>query len=449
LDTVGIPPPLTDRGGPQFHYPIAGAISPDARFLYVVNSDFNLEFSGAHVHVVHLDGVRQAIAAQQRATDPVLNESQFIGRNGFDTAALPEPSQGSTVRINPFATGAALRPLDATGNRSRLYITVRGDGTLSWIDTTADGADLLCGQQARGELCDEIHRPGHDPERNPRGLVMPPLPTSLHAGNDGFVTVTHQEFPRARVSLFYDPGANGPALVHWVADLSPNLSALLRVNEPPRGSTTSEQPHWYALSRFEPFVNHVRGVADADRSFLFLSHATQLEGVASDVGIRGIARDPCDPNRAFATARPRPADTVGGLTRSGDQLLALDLTDAENPRVIDVLGLPPGPSNLLAIPYGGHCSEGTRVYVVMFDARKIYVVDPKDWQEVAQVRTQAGPHTLLADPLLATGDPAHQLLYLLDFSAMVVEVIDVNPASPSYNTVVYRIGDVVRPQETR
>lgn len=440
-DNVGIPPSLESHR--LFHYPIAGAISPDGDFLYVVNSDFNLEFSGALVNVVHLAGVRAAIAAGRSSTDPALGEGEFIGRDG---ATVPVPSERSSVRIHPFATAARLRDLDPDPGRTRLrlYVTVRGDGTLTWIDIGDGGASLDCGQRGRGQACDVHHRRGQDTTDGQRGLVLPPLPVSLDAGDDGLITVVHQEAPRARVSLFVDPdgvtGTEGPSLVHFVGDLSPSLTALLRLDDPLQ--TPGATPHWYAVSRFEPVIHHVRAFRDGGRSFLYRSHATTLQGIASDVGVRAVVRDPCNPGRAYATARPRPPDQPSVTPQSGDQLLALDLSNPEEPVVANVLSLPPGPSNLVAIVPTGNCATShTVVYVISFDARKVYVIDGLWWRELAQIRTQAGPHVLVADPRM--GMPGHHYLYLIDFTAMVVEVIDVNT-----NEVVFTIGDVVRPQDT-
>src|SRR5689334_4265728 len=60
--TQGVDPPRE-----EFHYPIAGLISPDSHYLYVVNSDFDLAYSGGTVNVVDLERVRARIRSNQAA----------------------------------------------------------------------------------------------------------------------------------------------------------------------------------------------------------------------------------------------------------------------------------------------------------------------------------------------------------------------------------------------
>jgi hypothetical protein len=443
LDNPGVPP------DPQvFQYPIAAAVAPDSHYLYVANSDYNLAFNGGLLNIVDLDRVRQRMAECGMPCPPnignVVEEQQYIQ----DVPGL------NSVRVNPFTTDMALRP-GRNGGSARLYLTVRGDGSLTWIDLTNNGASLSCGASSNGELCDTAHRVGQDPAQSPRGVTLPPLPVALSADPDGFITVAHQETPVGRVSLFYDPpdgsGHNGPILLHWVTDLVASPSALLRVN-PDAGP--DEQPYWYTFSRGLPVMSQlyaVRDPANLDLSYLYQSRQYVLPGLASDTGVRAVVRDPRPgAHRAFATARPPGAATAG---RAAEQLLRINMTDPVNPLVDNVMPLPAGPSHLVAITDPDQSGPGhTLVYTVSYDARRVYAIDGDDWQVVAQIHTQPGPHVILADPTLASGGSReHPYLYLVDFISWCIEVIDVGtgPAhDATRNQVVFTIGDVFRPRET-
>src|SRR5512139_163479 len=53
---AGVEPPL-DR----IYFPVGLAMSPGAKRLYVVNSDFDLQYNGGAVQALDLDRVRQVI----------------------------------------------------------------------------------------------------------------------------------------------------------------------------------------------------------------------------------------------------------------------------------------------------------------------------------------------------------------------------------------------------
>lgn len=429
----------------QFHFPVAGAVSADSHYLYVVNSDFNLEFNSARVQVVDLERVRARIDQLRGQNSLPLPAVQYEAlrcptADGCEAEWLV-PTSGASVTINPYATHASLR---ADGRR--LYIAVRGDGSLTWLDINSNGWGLSCGAGSAEGLCDNVHRPGPNAmfTGSDRSLTLPALPVAMDAtGADGFIAIAHQEDPRGRVSLYWDSGA-GPVLTHWVWDFSPRLWGIARVDD--GRAMRSAQPHWYALSRYEPFFNHVRAVPNGAHSYLYRGDLVSMQGVAPDVGLRAMVRSQCDPNTAVATARPRPPDAAVPYTRSSDQLLRIDLTNVDDPRVIDAQNLPLGASNLAVYPPGNqHCDGPQLAYVVSYDARRLYVVDLRTFQVVDQLRTQSGPHVPLVDP--QAGDGVHDYLYLIDFAAMVIEVVDVRPGSPTRHQVLFTIGDVVRPRE--
>ena len=417
IDNPGLSPPA-DR----FYYPIGAAISTDTQWLYVVDSDFDLGYNAARVHVVDLESVRARLGTDSGPTP----EGPFL-------ASGPNTS----VTITPYATTAALRPAITTASGAvlppRLYIIGRGDGPLTWIDV--DGSALSCGAGSDG-LCNQAHRVGAIPA-GPRQLVMPALPLALDVGTDGFIAVVHQESPTARASLFYDPPEPGraPLLAHWLGELAPNLDAIIRV---PDAAAVSSDPHWYALSRVGPTVTHLRARFDGDRSFLYRSHAEAPDYVTTDTGFRSIARDPCNPARLVATSRPAAGSSTASVA-APEQIALFDASDPELLRVTATLELPPGPSTLVIPRPTAGCGQGTvYAYVVSFDARKVFSVDLDHWRLDQQTRTAAGPNTLVVDE-------THRHLYVVDFTAMVIQVIDIDASHSTFNQIVFTLGDIVLP----
>src|SRR6185436_8572258 len=111
------------------------------------------------------------------------------------------------IGIGAFATDVIFRrdptqpptPADVEP-AGRLFIPVRGDATLHFIDVDpARGIELDCG----GDKCDDDHRRGDDPvaETTRPGLRMPAEPFGIAATDDGSaIVVTHQS--DGDVSLF-------------------------------------------------------------------------------------------------------------------------------------------------------------------------------------------------------------------------------------------------------
>lgn len=460
VNNDGVVPPLG-----EFHYPVGAAASPDGKYLYLLNSDFNLEFNGGMVSVVDLDLVRAAIDSGEPsppatpATTTVAADRRMLSpENRFIKYQ---------VRTRPFGNTIVLSP-----DAKRLYVSVRGDGTVTWIDRagagTAEepaGSRLSCGESAWGELCDGAHTPGRDSDSGPRMLDPLPQPASVAAapGNDGrgaFVVTPHSESPVGRLSLYYDNGDTGPQLQHWIGALSSGLWGVLTV-PPPAGVSQRDDggPRWLAFARTQPVVHTIRVFEDSSssgtRSFAMRTRATVLTGVPGDLGLRDMVLDPCDARVAYALARPLGNDSISSA-RVAEQLLRIDLTDPDLPMVSRTMALPVGVSRVIALrPSDGRCDAGdtTRLLVSLFDSRKVYVIDGTAWRELAQLRTQAGPTGLVADacqgrPECGTPGARRELVYLIDFLAMCIEVIDVDPASPTNNRVIYTIGDANRPRES-
>jgi DNA-binding beta-propeller fold protein YncE len=412
------------------HFPTAAVASSDGRFLYVANSNFNLEFSGALVHAFDLDKIRAAATnAQANPNDPSAafdrDESKYVVADGNGTTP-----RGAAVRVGSYVTAMQIAP---DGNR--LYVASRASGCISWMDRGADGM-LECGQSSAGGACDENasavqHCVGAS-RTGRRDLLLPPNPTSIDVFDRNgarYITVTHHEESRSRVSLLVQASANDtPIVAHYANEFSARLWTQLRL--------PTAEPHWLVFSRDDPTMGHVRLFEDGASSFVFRAPTTFPSTVSGSLGVIHVALDPCNPNRAYAAARARRTSGSG----VGDALLAIDVSNPDDPRVVETLSMPIGPTRVVPVRRGATCADGVDLYTVLYDSRKLYVVDAQSWREVAQIRTQVGPTDFVVDPGL--GAAGHNFFYVINFSSMCIEVVDATT-----RRVVFTIGDPIRPRE--
>ena len=184
----------------------------------MVSSDFDLQFNAGRVHSIDLRRLEESIAPMlaggcrldARGNPLVQSEANRLLYPGRCSAIDPwsnewkddrgtpdvnEAMVASDVQIGAFATNVVYRerPIDAPGDAAgRLFIPVRGDATLHWIDTDANGV-MSCGQAATG-ACDAAHRAGDDPAaENTRGarLLSEPYGVDVDA-RASVILVTNQ-----------------------------------------------------------------------------------------------------------------------------------------------------------------------------------------------------------------------------------------------------------------
>lgn len=407
-ENAGVSPPLN-----ALFYPVAAATSADGAWLYVVNSNFDLRYNGGTVVTINLASLREA-ATRGRLGDGCVADTTADGvsvAQRCNIASFIVP--GSTRRINPFAVDAVTARY---ADRERLYVAVRGDGSVTWFDLDAQGG-VHCGAGSVGAFCDDAHRVGIDGATSPLGNRLPPDPSALAVDPArGWIVVSHQstDATLARASLLVDRGARAgsapgaaPVLLNTVGGVTPGLSAVTLL--PAAGAAARST--WVATSRTNAVLNFFQAypgsatLQDAT-PYLYRSAVVNLTGLNQGVDNRSIAVDPAPGvSRVFV------------VSRSPEALLSVDL-GADDPTrltVRDVIPVPPGPSRLLA-SYDA-ATNRTLVFVVAYDARRISVVDPAEHRIISETSTNRGPHALVRDP-------NGQFLYVLDFLDNAIEVLD-------------------------
>jgi hypothetical protein len=242
LDTEG-KPDVDDAGR---------SVAP--RFLAVANSDYDLHYNSGNVFVLDAARIREltpdpcdsdddcededyptcdTIEVSQPPSYTCIDKAKGPCRGGperspadrslypgrCESQPIDEALRSSVKRIGAFATDVLYQPNPDTSDAEkmgRLFVPVRGDATLHWIDVQSDGG-LECGDD--DGACDDFHRVGDDPdEENTRDLRLDPEPFALAASSEGpAIVVTNRTTGKA--SLFVNDWATRPALKHALEGL--------------------------------------------------------------------------------------------------------------------------------------------------------------------------------------------------------------------------------------
>jgi hypothetical protein len=276
----GTPPPPS-----TFYFPVGMTVSRGGNVLYVVNSDFDLQWNGGTIQSYDLHSIRRdaAISAAGYSLSPQLpiaeggglalfldggtsaeagaalcpaGPSVFLADGGLISPCAPfinsETYERDSVTIGAFATDLQLSPW---GNR--LYSPVRGDASLTWLTVVPDvngppaagcvGTGcyapfaLQCGQAANGGRCDATHHAGVNPNEpgNTRNLTMPGEPFAMAQTADGTaIVLTHQS--EGDTSLFLtgltpDGGGASPS--------TPSMQFVVDAGLPLGGDGIANIPH--------------------------------------------------------------------------------------------------------------------------------------------------------------------------------------------------------------
>ncbi len=472
-------PPPTER----VYYPTGLALSPGGTRLYVASSDYDLQFNGGALQVLDLARVRQLVREEGAgAPQPCahLGEQTDAERVLYPGRCRPvkltaPPGGGSlllaSTGIGAFATDLVYRSSPA-GPRGedrpggRLFVSVRGDATVTWADVEDDtsasplGTELDCGQSgARGGSCDAEHRRGDNAAAdNTRGLRLPREPYALDATPDGDTLVlTHQT--EGALSLLVNDWGSGPSLgtgprLEFVLGGLPGAPVGVAALPP----SPAGEGNFLVTYRNVPQLSLVRFYSDPKavpaRPYLATVGSAPITANASGFDSRGLAVD--GTARAQAIADCEPTDeaclllahqTKLGLyvaNRSPASLLMGETQrSVDLPQSLDARGLSAGPSKVvLADVIDRDGSRRPRVFVVCFDAHVIYVYDPSIQEFETIIETGRGPHALVVDSTEGLGYVGH-------FTDSYIGVLDLDRRHPTYGTLVLSLGEPSAPRASK
>jgi hypothetical protein len=505
LNQQGVPPEL-DR----ISFPASALVDPDGKWLYVANSNSDLRFNSGTLVAVDLDAT-----VRDRFGDPQAGWKVCAGADRVRVDTDPDPCcwdyldhnilncddrlyipPDSTIELGSFSAGmefqtfdepacppgtsppappdqaanrhacSASCTVDDTGSLGRLFIGVRGNSTVSYVDTSRvadpatgaarprfkcpadssydhactitqtmpEGTAAMPASPPPGDVTTPIQVPDE-----PYALALDETQDLLYVGNLRGDTAHPQT---GGISLFdVSRGVTGDALPTFIGPSSsffnPDANGNFGIT-----SLTKHNHQVYASSRYGTNVVNVvpsfssgAGLTGTPYDCHLDAKMLSLSG-GSDVfttpfvgaEIRGIQflSEETQPmnNRAFVLQRTPPA------------LVGFDIsTTAQSfgnfPS--DILETCAGPTFLQAYDAG----EGTRLYVTCFDAGQIYIFDPTVPRLIAVLNAGRGPAGLTF-PDQPRGD--HALAYVVGFSANDISVVDLTPRSTTQYHVVQRIG---------
>ena len=428
LLTAGCPASSDDVAPPpdELYFPTGLALDPTESDLYVVNANSDLRFDSGVLLVVDVEAVSEVVTAWE--SGEVAGGRDCTADASFpltlicNEADLIQSDRG--VRIGNFATEVDIQTLDSGGHR--LFVAVRGDPSLTYLDVASAGANLDCGPSGVFGECDEAHRLTsiRDDEDLPN---IPDEPFGVYVDDENeFVMATHLSI--GAVSLTTAPrDGSPPQLTDAVAGIfsAPNNTFPGAVGVAGR-MPGSVDDRIYVTSRTDSriqtlLVARIPGQPPqiVNGGFFFLN--TVLPSTDSrDIQFSS------DGNRAFIINRVPPTLQIVDTS--------ITSTGVPTNEVESAIELCRQASNLVVTGEPGD----ERIYVACFRDGEIWVVDPTGRQVESIISVGRGPQFLVASV-------SRGLLFVSNFRENTIAVIDIRRGSLTENRVVLRIG---RPGET-
>ena len=533
----GQAPPLD-----QLYFPTGLALDTSAlnaagepRYLYVASSDFDLQYRSSGLISFDLDKIAAAVPhpcashsdCGEDSDDSVrcdmarnTQEAQVVpnlpayyvpsyvcvpsdavqpcGDGGEQSAAdrllYPgrckpfdqHPFIRSAVGIGAFATNVIFAK-DPDSPKSRLFLPVRGDATLHWIDLN-DG-ELQCDQASTSDnSCGESHRAGRNPSDNNDNLSQPSEPFGIAISEDGkYIGMTNQT--AGSVSLYtHDWNSDvGPQLVSIAGGLPAAPVAIAAV--PPVLDVTdpgAPAPGFLVAYRNAAQIDLLRvrnddadGHPEGNYSRYTFAYAGSAPIAVNSRGFdsRDIVIDDserkagCDPTKLtpaeyLECLRVGPQPAVYVANRAPASLvvgsLAADFSYASGssdlPAFTHSIPLTTGPSRLargnVRVPapdstpgprdeHGKRYDLEPRVFIVCFDSTRIFVYDPKRDVIDTIIDTGRGPYALAVDE-------ARGLAYVGFFTDSYVGVVSLDRRfRQTYGAVIANIGTPTPPRSSK
>jgi hypothetical protein len=488
------------------YFPVGLALDVDASHLFVVNSDFDLQYNAGSVQSWDLVALRDAVSQRDYGKScgeegPRASQEKLLypGHcNALDHRGLI----AGKVEIGAFATDVVYRASPDGYGAGRLFVPVRGDATLHWIDTDAAGG-LYCGNDrsgdGRGAACDAAHRSGdNDPAiENGRFMSMLAEPYGLDASEDGRVLLVSNQTSAAVGLLENDwSGAQPPeqTVRYWfthsglrqrpmgVAALPEPKLAAARGLSPDAGY----YPGFLVGYRTDAVIQLVRAyldsAADPPRPYTEVTNQSPIYANSNGSDSRGLAVDgtrrrreenvcmqrfgideACskDPNCVAASSNPDqyreclttasavpldvfvPSRAPASLLIGQSQAINDNLATSDSPVFVNSVAIDLGPTRVAlgdVVNLAGELER--RVFVVCFDSRRVVVYDPARRRVESEIVTGRGPQAMVVDSGNGLGYVAH-------FTDSYVGVVDLDQRRPSYGTIVATVAPPTPPRASK
>lgn len=505
ISNEGKSPPLD-----ALYFPTALVVSPGRTALYVANSDFDIQYNGGTVLALDLRAIRKPLGqllARLTQGEGVAAcgavDVPGLGRLAPNPEPLLHPGPCSPLSIAPFVGGKAVVGAFASGAalasspteaQARLFVTVRGDPSVTYFDVPDDRDPkaiaspcfgevcLACGQQDDTERCGAVHRVGDRSTASQRGLVLPPEPVGIAASDDGRALVVAQQ-TEASVSLVINPFQGVPTLEFVLPSLPPGPTEVASVPMPrfvreagAADAAVVYDPGFLVTYSGAAQVDLVRALPDdgasPPRPFLTRATAAGISTNANGADSRGVVidasqRTACEqacasgdlaclgdcvaiPLRVFVANRA-PATLLTGqlqttLVRTGERVTSA----FDTLTFFDQVALTQGPSKVaLGEIIDVEGERRPRVFVAAFDSRTVFALDPETGRIDLTIHAGRGPQSLAFD-IGDDGDGLHAYLYIGHFTDSYVGVVDLDARNyKTFGSMFATLGTPVAPRDSK
>jgi hypothetical protein len=456
----------------EIYFPVGLALDQGDQHLFVVSSDFDLQFNAGAIQSYDTGKLLRNLPVPANDAPggllPAPDARDGLCVNGERSAAerLVYPgvcnpfalTAESSVKIGAFATDAILRQTE--NGPQRLFVPVRGDSTLHWLDIDGDGR-MQCGQSGNGGACDAQHRAGDDPTENTRDITLNVEPFGVDASEHGEnIVVSNQTTGTA--SLFVtdrENPSNGPQLKFALpierVRRPVGVAALPR---PAAQGDVRDGDTFLMTFRDSAQVRVLRVHADdssaPDRPFLVdgggvgiaaNSVGSDSRGIAVDTSARKAAEKRCAGDEECLTqAALVPLDVYVANRSPASLLIGRTNPPQEYPSFFDSVPLTVGPSHVAIGKVRTAAGElETRVFVACFDSRRVFVYDPGRARIETEIFTGRGPHAMVVDETRA-------LLYVGHFTDSYVGVYSLDLGFPlTYGSMLGTLGAPKPPRSSK
>jgi DNA-binding beta-propeller fold protein YncE len=436
----------SDVAPPQFdfYFPAALSLSPDEHWLFVTSANSDIRFSSGTLQVVDLDAVDQIAAGQAQADCAAIPGRPTVQAcPSTKPAGGPEPYMvaNASVMIGNFGVTSAVEALTVGGQPSdkvRVFMTVRGDPSLTYADFDPATGTTDCGATGTYPNCDQSHRLAilRNDNTNP---TLAPEPFGLFVDGIGeHAFVTHLSTGQVTLARAPRDASQAPVLEDslpnlWAANIDTGLIGAVGVATRMPGDVNG---FTYITSRQEARIAMVRvvdgptGEDGQPIEKLVAAASFFYSGLAAGSGIPGDARSLLfspDGNRAYFVSRLP---------------VSLQMVDSS----LDPFGIPvntfmaatelcEAPAALAYADFG----EGPRIVVPCFGSGQVWVFDADTLQLIDTEDVGKGPTSVVLSP-------KHQKIYVTNYAEDTIQVIDASPGTLTQYRSILRLGRL-RPPE--
>jgi hypothetical protein len=326
------------------------------------------------------------------------------------------------VEIGSFSDG-----LDVSTDGRRIYVPVRSDANITWVDVNEEGQLDCGGGFGTRHACVGKYRSGAGELVNPTvNISFPPDPVDVYVGdlsddfappgqednpvyNGDYILVAHRE---GRASLLIDQVPQSEEDTR--TEKRPRLAATIDELAPEQVTITYEpgaKRAWMPSALERAIVRVGIGIdGDPTQSYLFNAGFLFVSGLDRGTSQRDIKFDPRpDKNLAYIVSRSPEALVVARSDVAGGDLNMLgQISTCRDPSRVQIAEVPArGGTSLLA-------------FVSCFLSRRVNVIDTDKFQGITTLTNISGAFEFVIDgPRL--------LMYTADFSTSVLRVADLRP----------------------